>query len=216
MNNHHDNPSSASTPTEDAAGQAAVQTSAQASADEARRTTVRPWFKKKRFVLPLAVVLAILIILAVNSRSHTATVTSPPKAKATVAAGIGTQVRDGTFEFVVTGVEYPGKTFMGKVGEKLTAKGEFVIVRVNVTNVGKQDQRLGCSCQILFNDKGQKIAPSPAILRTKDALKYVVYISPGDTVKGAAVLFDVAPGTKLLNIELHASPSSAGVKVKLT
>ena len=216
MTNDHDNPSSPSTSPGDAAAGAAVQSSAQASAGRARRKTVRPWFKKKRVILPLAVILAILIIVAVNSSRHTATVTSPPQAKAAVAAGIGTHVRDGTFEFVVTGVEHPGKTFTGKVGETLTAKGEFVIVRVDVTNVGNQDQRLGCSCQILFNEKGQEITPSPAILRTKDALKYVAFISPGDTVKGAAVLFDVAPGTKLLNIELHASPSSPGVKVKLS
>ena len=216
MTDHHDNPSSPSTSPEVAAAGATVHSSAQANAESARRKSIRPWFKKTRFLLPLAVILAILIIVAVNSSRHTATVTSPPKAKAAVAAGIGTRVRDGTFEFVVTGVEHPGKTFTGKVGETLTAKGEFVIVRVDVTNVGNQEQRLGCSCQILFNKKGQEITPSPAILRTKDALKYVALISPGDTVKGAAVLFDVAPGTTLLNIELHASPSSPGVKVKLS
>ena len=216
MTNYHDSPSSPGTPPGDAAAGAAVHSSAQASAESARRMTDRSWFKKKRLILPLAVILAVLIIAAVNISRHTATVTSPPKAKAAVAAGIGTRVRDGTFEFVVTGVEHPGKTFTGKVGERLTAKGEFVIVRVDVTNVGKQEERLGCSCQILFNAKGQEITPSPAILRTKDALKYVAFISPGDTVKGAAVLFDVAPGTKLLNIELHASASSPGVKVKLS
>jgi hypothetical protein len=53
-----------------------------------------------------------------------------------VAAAIGTKVRDGKFEFVVAGVEHPGKTFPGKLQTRLTARGEFVIVRVNVTNIG--------------------------------------------------------------------------------
>jgi len=77
-------------------------------------------------------------------------------------------------------------------------------------------QRLGCSCQFLFNDKGQQFVTSPAILSTKDALKYVEWINPGKTVKNASVLFDVPPGTKVLNIELHDSPSSHGVRVKLS
>jgi len=132
-----------------------------------------------------------------------------------VAPDIGTKVRDGTFEFVVTGVERPGKTIVGKVGATLTAQGEFVIVRVDVTNVGSKEQRLGCSCQFLFNDKGQQFAPSPAVLSTKDALKYVQWISPGQTVKDTSMLFDVAPGTKAANIELHDSPTSQGVMVKL-
>jgi Domain of unknown function (DUF4352) len=215
MNNHHDTPSTSSSSPQDAAG-AAVLSSAQANSEKAGREAIRPWFRKKRLILPLAVILGFLIMVAVSSSRHTATITSPPKATAAAVAGIGTRVRDGTFEFVVTGVEHPGRTFAGKVGETLTAKGEFVIVRVDVTNVGSQEQRLGCSCQVLFSEKGQKITPSPAILRTKDALKYVAYISPGDTVKGAAVLFDVPPGTTLRSIELHASPSSPGVKVTLS
>jgi hypothetical protein len=200
---------------ESAAGQATAQPGAQATAEKARRKATRPWFKKKRFDLPLAVIAIISVILAVNTRSNTGAVTSPPKAKA-MAAEIGTTVRDGSFEFVVTGVERPGKSFDGKYGKTLMALGEFVIVRVNVTNVGDKDKRLGCSCQFLFNEKGQKLSPSPEILSTKDALKYVEWISPGDTVTGASVLFDVVPGTKALNIELHDSASSQGVKVDLS
>jgi len=166
-------------------------------------------------MLPLTLIAVIATVLAVNSRSSTTTPVSPPKAQS-VGADIGTKVRDGTFEFVVTGVERPGKTLTGKVGSTLTAKGEFVIVRVDVTNLSKNAQRLGCSCQFLFSDKGQQFAPSPSILSTKDALKYVQWINPGDTVKNALVLFDVAPGTKVLHVVLHDSPSSQGATVKLT
>jgi hypothetical protein len=213
MSTHDGTPSSRS-PSREEEAQATAQPSAQATAEKAGRAT-RPWFKKKRFMVLLALIVAIALILVVNARSDPGTVASPAKAKA-VPADIGTKVRDGAFEFVVTGVEHPGKTFEGKVGKTLTAQGEFVIVRVDVTNLGKSAKRLGCSCQFLFNDKGQEIPTSPAILSTKDALKYVQWINPGDTVKDASVLFDVARGTKVLHVELHDSPSSKGVDVKLS
>ena len=198
----------------------------QTSAGTADPRATRPWFKKKRFSVSLAVLFLTVILWGANGRgdlwtSHTvksgsqATVTTTAKVKA-ATAGIGTKVRDGEFEFVVTGVEHPGKTLAGKVGETLKAHGEFVIVLVNVTNLGKQEQAPNCSCQILMNDKGQTFKPSSAILRTKEALKFVQLIPPGDTVNGVLMLFDVAPGTNVVNIKLHDSPVSPGVNVRLS
>ncbi|MEP7194028.1 MAG: DUF4352 domain-containing protein [Actinomycetota bacterium] len=218
MSSHHENPPSSITSPEDPAARTAARSGAQATTEKSSAKATRPWFRRKRLTLPLAliaVILAVLAVLAVNGRSNTGTVASPTKA-AVVTPDIGTKVRDGTFEFVVTGVERPGKSFMGKAGEKLTAQGEFVIVRVDVTNVGSKEKRLSCACQYLFNDKGTKFAPSPSILRTKDALKYVEWINPGATVKDVSVLFDISPGTKLDEIELHELPYSQGVSVKLS
>jgi hypothetical protein len=197
---------------------------AQSNSHKAHPKASRPWFKKKRFILSLAVILLMVIIWGATGggigTSHTAGSGSPVAAtNAAVKAetvGIGTKVRDGDFEFVVTGVQHPGKTLAGKVGETLTAHGEFVIVMVNVTNLGKQEQAPSCSCQILTNDKGQMFKPSSAILRTKEALKLVQLIEPGDTVNGVLMLFDVAPGTKVVNIQLHESPASPGVNVRLS
>lgn len=203
---------------------------AQAKAAKAYTKASRPWFKKKRFILLIAIVLIIAISQAVGgggdaettgtakdtTQSKVDSAPAPPKVKV-VAAGIGTKVRDGKFEFVVTGVERPGKTIAGQFGTSETAQGEFVIVRVNVTNVGNEGQMLDSSSQQLFNDKGQKFAPSSAIMSLKDADKFFLQnINPGNTVKGAPLLFDVAPGTKIANIELHDSPFSDGVKVKVS
>ena len=116
----------------------------------------------------------------------------------------------------MTAVERPGKTLVGKLNETLTAHGEFVVVRVNVTNVGNQAQSPDCSCQLLHNDEGREFEPSPVILSTTGALKFVQQLDPGETVKDVLVLFDVAPGTKVVNIELHDSPFSQGVQVKLS
>ena len=215
MTNHQSTPSSWSTSPEDAAAQAAVQPGTQATAEKARRKANRPWFKKKRFILPLTLIAVVVIILAVNSRSGTRTVTSPPKAKA-VAADIGTKVRDGTFEYVVTGMERPGKTLTGKVGKTLTANGDFVIVHVDITNIGDVPQSPDCSCQRLVDDKGQEFEPSSAILSTLEALKFVQLINPASTVDDVLMLFDVAPGSKVVAIELHDSPLSQGVRVNLS
>ena len=192
--------------------------------DHARRT--RHWLTQKRVSLPLALVVLMLIWWASagggdlwNSDSAKGgsgpTVTGAINAQA-VPVGIGTKVRDGTFEFVVTSVEHPGKTLAGKAGETLTAKGEFVIVRVTLTNTGKESQSQDCSCQLLVGDNGESFEPSPAILSTKEALKFVALVEPGETVEGVVMLFDVVAGTKVVHIELHQSPTSEGVKVKLT
>jgi hypothetical protein len=181
-----------------------------------------PWFRQ-RFLPPLALILLMVIIQATygggwNSPStgndSLSKVTSAPRTSA-VAAGIGTKVRDGKFEFVVTSIERPGKALPGKNGTTLRAHGEFVIVRVTVTNVGSVAQSLDCQCQVLFNDKGQKFGTSSAILSTKDALKFVRTIDPGTTVTNAVVLFDVAPGTKISDVELHDSALTQGAKVML-
>lgn len=129
--------------------------------------------------------------------------------------GIGSKVRDGKFEFTVTGVERPGKT-IGESFFEETAQGEFIIIRVDITNIGDEAQTLTSSSQVLYNDKGQKFEPSSAIFALEDSSKFFLEtINPGNTVTGAPLLFDVAPGTVLDKIELHDSFFSGGVEVSL-
>jgi Domain of unknown function (DUF4352) len=196
---------------------------AQAMAQKARRKSP-PWYKKKRFLLPSALTVLLVIILGANGGLgpdiyHA--VLGDPQPTATQAAVpgppfIGSAAEDGKFDFGVTGVKRPGKAMPGKNGTTLTAKGEFVVVMVNVTNIGTVGQSLDVRCQYLYNNKGTRYTPSPVILATKDALKFVQTIEPGQTVKGTDMLFDVAPGTKLGFIELHDTPDTAGVEVALS
>jgi hypothetical protein len=90
---------------------------AQAKAEKAYRRATRPWFKKKRFILPLAVVLLIAIFAATSGGDDAGsdpTTSSQSGAKgdteAAKGAAVGDKVRDGKFEFVVTKVERPGKS----------------------------------------------------------------------------------------------------------
>ena len=183
----------------------------------------RPWFRKTRVIVPLVLIVLVAVLQVANrgrdtGAADTAISASQPTAASTPAtvAHIGVKVRDGNSEFVVTGVEHPGKILAGKIGKTLTARGEFVIVRVDITNIGTAPQTPDCSCQLLINDKAWEFEPSPSILSTKEALKFVKRINPGETVKDAILLFDLAPGTEAGSIELHDSQFSAGVMVNLS
>lgn len=132
------------------------------------------------------------------------------------AAVIGTAVRDGKFEFTVTAVERVGTT-IGEDFLQETAQGEYVIVRVNVTNIGDEPQMLSSSGQVLYNDKGQKYEPSSDALFSLEGASdfFLEDINPGNTITGAPLLFDVPVGTVLDRIELHDSMFSGGVEVSL-
>jgi hypothetical protein len=129
---------------------------------------------------------------------------------------MGRTFRDGTFAFVVTSMQRPGRTLANRSGTQQTAQGEFVIVQVNVTNVGGKARTLSPTDQFVISDTGQRFAPSPAITSLKDADRiFLTTINPGSTVIGAPLLFDVPHGTRIASIELHGSTSSAGVQVTL-
>lgn len=129
--------------------------------------------------------------------------------------GIGTPARDGQFEFTVTRVER-GLTSIGEDFLVEEAQGEFVIVYVNVTNIGDEGQTLSSSGQALYDLEGRKFEPSSAYFSLPDADKFFLQsINPGNTVTDAPLLFDVPPGVELDKIELHDSIFSDGVEVSL-
>jgi len=213
-----------------ATGQAAQHATALAAtlaaANRAYHKAQRPWFKKKRFSLPLAVLLVFLIIMISTGGNNpgifdftTSTLESQVESAANVApasATIGQSVRDGKFAFIVTSVQPPEKLLTDRLGISETAQGEFVIVRVNVTNIGYEARTLTATDQFLISAKGQRFATSAAIssLKGSDQL-FVEKINPGQTVYDAPLLFDVPAGTTMASIELHDSASSGGARVKL-
>lgn len=195
---------------------------ARARADKAYAKASRPWYKKKRFIIPLLLVVLIVIYALAgggddapsqSSGGSPSVATASEEANATV----GAKVRAGNFEFVVTEVENVGKSVPDVFGSSEEAQGEFVLVKVDATNVGDKAETLDSSSQKLFNDKGQEFEPSPAIFTLKDADKFfLTNINPGNTVTGAPLLFDVPAGTKIASIQLTDSPFSNGVKVDLS
>lgn len=132
-------------------------------------------------------------------------------------ANMGKSVRDGKFSFVVTSAEQPSKSFTDRFGTRQSAQGEFVIVRVNVTNIGYDARTLTATDLYLVDEAGQRFATSSAISSLAGAEAIFSHkINPGHTVNNAPVLFDVAPGTVIASIELHDSMTSTGVRVRLS
>ena len=209
----------------EATAQSTLQAMAQVTAEQVYAKATRPWFKKKRFALPSAVVLVFLLIMVSTGGNDPRIfdlTTNPVEARAETAnnlpiAAIGQSVRDGKFAFIVTSMARPTKTITDRSGTTETAQGVFVIVRITVTNTGYYARTLTATNQFLISDTGQRFATSPAISSLTGAETiFLEKINPGHTVNDAPLLFDVPLGTTIASIELHDLVSSSGAEVKLT
>lgn len=136
-----------------------------------------------------------------------------PAAKA--GPGIGTPVRDGKFEFTVTGVKTASS--VGQSGLSKQAQGQFLIYAMTVQNVGDEAQLFDASNQKLLGADGKQYSADSAagIYLGEAGNAFLNQINPGNTVKGQ-IVFDVPKGTEVSELELHDSMFSGGVKVALT
>lgn len=130
------------------------------------------------------------------------------------AAGIGTPVRDGKFEFTVTSIE-PGVAQVGDQYLNQAAQGQFVLVHVTVTNIGDQAQYFDGSSQKLLDTQGRThSADTSAAIYLGDANSFLNDINPGNSVEGV-VVFDIPADATPASLELHDSMFSGGVTVQL-
>lgn len=184
--------------------------------------------KKKRRKWPwiiLGIIVVIILIAALSGGGDDSSTTSSSGgsgATATAkkdegAAGLNTPVRDGKFEFTVTGVEKG----LDSVGDNpylaKKAQGQFVIVSVTVKNTASKPQAFGTDSQKLFDSQGRSFTnDSAAQIAVGDDPSTAIYgdINPGNSVK-AKLVFDMPADATPATIELHDSPFSGGVKVKL-
>lgn len=139
---------------------------------------------------------------------------SAPKAKAP-AAGIGDPVRDGKFEFVVSGVDC-SKSVVGNQYLNEKAQGKFCVVSMSVKNIGSEPQLFAGGNQKAYDGAGSEFTNNTtAELYANDSNEtFLNDINPGNRVKGK-VVFDVPESTTLTTVELHDSIWSGGVKVNL-
>lgn len=128
------------------------------------------------------------------------------------AAGLGTPVRDGKFEFTVTSVE-PGVARVGNDLIGTEAQGQYVLVHLTVANIGTEAQYFSDGAQKAFDAQGREFSADSAAgvyLEGNDTL--LNQINPGNTVTGT-VVFDVPADAALTRLELHDSLFSGGVEV---
>lgn len=136
---------------------------------------------------------------------------APPK-----AAGIGTPVRDGKFQFTVTSVTSAKSA--GDSALSQTAQGQYAVMHITVTNISNVAQTMADSAQYVYDSQGRKFsADSTADLYANGTANSVFLnqINPGNSVHGL-IYFDLPANDKPVSAQLHDSAFSGGVTVSLT
>lgn len=130
-------------------------------------------------------------------------------------AGLNTPVRDGNLQFVVTKVQ----TGVSRVGDQYLgqkAQGQFVLVSVTVTNVGKSAETFTDSEQKVKDTQGRTFsADSSADIYIQDNQVLLQEINPGNSARGV-LAFDMPVGATPVSITLKdLSLFSGGTTVAL-
>jgi hypothetical protein len=165
----------------------------------------------------VAILAVVFIIGKIGYNSGSSGAGSAPSAATSApppVAGVGEEVRDGNFGFVVTSVD-ASKTAGGDPGSQfkiVPAQGEFVNVHLTVRNVGDRSQTFFAYNQTLQIGANQFSSNNPATMWTQ---AMTVEINPGNSIH-AVVSFDVPPGTSNDGVlTVRGSLSSGGARIRL-
>lgn len=144
------------------------------------------------------------------------TTAAPVDEPENAGAGVGTPVRDGKFEFTVTGVKC-GVTKVGSDALNEAAQGQFCLVTMNVKNIGDQAQTFDAGSQKAKNASGQAYSAdgTASLYANEDTQSFLNQINPGNQVTGGVVVFDIPKDQEITMLELHDSPFSGGVEVSV-
>ncbi len=188
----------------------------------------KSWPRRHKILTALGaafgLLIAIIIIISVAVGGTSAPAGSPaasaPAAGATSAppkaAGIGTPVRDGKFQFTVTSVTNAKSVGDSVVGQ--TAQGQYAVAHITVTNISNVAQTMDDSAQYVYDSQGRKFsADSTADIYANGTANsvFLTQINPGNSVHGL-IYFDLPTNDKAVSAELHDSAFSGGVTVSLT
>ena len=172
-------------------------------------------------LLIVAAILAVAVSIGTigyywGSTSRSSSTRSAPSATNTASpprAGIGQEVRDGNFAFLVTSVDMsktagdPSNHF-----EIKPKQGEFVNVHLTVRNVGDRPQKFLAYNQTLQIGARQFSSNNAATMWTQ---AMTVDVNPGSSIQ-AAVSFDVPPGSSKDEVLMvRGSLSSGGARISL-
>lgn len=158
-------------------------------------------------------VLLIGMIGAAGSSDKRTATTVPVVTAEPAAQSVGTEVRDGKFAFVVTQVERAGKT-VGAANNQFMqedAQGEWIVIHMTVTNIGKVSQSFSPSAQVLkVGDKSYESSSLAAMYLDSSHTD----VNPGNSIQ-VRLPFDVPEGAQPNKIILHDSSLSGGAAVTL-
>jgi len=118
---------------------------------------------------------------------------------------------DGPLSFTVHGTEIGPTVVMADAPMELTATGEFVVVRMTVSNTGPDAESfVGMFQTLLAGGTTYPLADQATAYLGGTAAE----LQPGEAVD-VSLAFDVPPGTVPEAVELHAEPGSPGVQIPL-
>ncbi len=190
----------------------------------------RPWYKKKRFMVPIGLVLLGVLVQSLNggsdqkasgdsSKASTASDASIDDSKANKTPTLGTPVRDGKFEFVASkmtcGIQQVGGDFLSE-----KAQGQFCALSVTAKNIGNEPQQFFTSNQDAFSGSIKYASSGTAALyyateKGLDSTNWAKEINPGNQLS-AVVMFDIPVDKKIDRVKLHDSAYSGGVDVTVS
>lgn len=209
---------------------------AKAAGDKAYAKAARPWWKKKRFVIPLGIIVIAVLATAAggggddstdvasNDTSNTGTTSddsaddtgadeAPAEDNAPETTGIGSPAGDGKFTFTVNSFEC-GETEVGEEPFAEQAQGQFCLMDVRVENTGDEAQGFSGSNQYVYSESGTEYSASTeaTFANNPDGDSLFTEINPGNGVDGV-IVFDVPADAEIAYAELHDSAFSGGVRV---
>lgn len=196
---------------------------ADVKAAKAKAKALRPWYKKKRFIL----LIAVLVIIGLTQMSKggsddtssaggdSSSESSSSEGSSNDRATIGTPAVDGKFSFTVSKVKCGIKS-VGSSSFGAEAQGQFCQISLSIENVGDEPQTMFADSQKVYDSEGREFSADTSSMMYMDGGSdaWLKEINPGNTLKGA-ILFDVPKDAVLDYIELHDSMFSGGVEVSL-
>jgi len=191
---------------------------AEAAAKKAEAKALRPWFKKKRFVIPAAFV-ALGVITSVSGGSSSSKGTASTNSKGSSISNssiskIGQEARDGKFSFTVNSVKCGVKN-VGSYYFTDKTQGTFCVLDLMVKNIGNEAQSVSSDNMYLFDKDNRKFSTTNTVML--DLPNYNLWyqdINPGNFIQGQ-LIFDLPKGVIPVKAELHDSMFSDGVEVSL-
>lgn len=190
-----------------------AEAKAEAAAAKARAKAMRPWFKKKRFILPLALV--VIIVLAVSAggggTKEEDDSSSSADRPATSSTGsqdvyqVGQVAHTGDFDVTVHAVEDP--LVPTNEFESASAGNRLVAVEVEVTNTGDERQTISTLMGAELIDSQNR--PWNITIAATDRPQLDGEVVPGASRRGW-IAFEVANDSEDLKIRIKGNLTAQG------
>ncbi|MCK4650510.1 DUF4352 domain-containing protein [Candidatus Pacearchaeota archaeon] len=177
-----------------------------------------------KFVL----VIIIFIIMAVampssgdsysdtNTQSENNKITATPEETKTYSYSVGDSIQAGDFEWKITKFTTT-KTIGSNPYLTTEASGIYLILEVEVENIGKSAKYLTDSYLKLIDDKNREFSPDSSVAFYLDSNQALLFeqVNPGIIKKGK-IVFDVPENLDVINLRISSSLLSSTVyNVKL-